>query len=299
MSDERLKKISTVTLWGAAANLALSAAKMAAGIVGRSSAMVADAVHSLSDLISDFVVIVMVRVSAKEQDESHDYGHGKFEPLATAIISFILAIVGIEMMVKGIRKILAIVSGEQVIAPGMIALWAALLSIAVKEALFQWNMRVGRKVDSSAMIANAWHHRSDALSSVGSAAGIAGAIFLGGKWIILDPLTGCVISIFIIVIAVRMSIPAFKELTDASLPADTEKIISDTIMSVDGVDNVHDLKTRKSGKDSVIAAHIVVNPGMSVRQAHDITVIAEKELKKEFGPDTLVSLHIEPNVDSD
>lgn len=298
-NDERGHVISSVTVWGAAANLVLSALKMAAGILGRSSAMMADAVHSLSDLVSDVVVLVMVRVASKGKDKSHDYGHGKFETLATVVVSLLLLIVGARLMAGAIRSIRFVIDGGVLEAPGMIALWAALVSIAVKEILYQWTSRVGRKVDSSAMVANAWHHRSDALSSVGSALGIGGALLLGGRWTVLDPIVGGIISIVIIVVAVQMAIPAVNELTEASLPDDVEDEILSIIESVEGVDNVHDLRTRRSGPDIIIDVHIVVDPEMSVRDAHDITSVAETAVRQKYGESTQLSIHVEPNIDSE
>lgn len=297
--NEREKEINRVTLCGAVCNLLLSVLKLVAGIVGRSSAMIADAVHSFSDLITDLIVLIMVNVSARGRDRDHDYGHGKYEPLATAAISVILLIVGAEIMAGGIRKIKLILAGGEIQTPGLVALVAAILSIAVKEGLYQWNSRVGKRLDSTAMVANAWHHRSDALSSIGSAVGIGGALILGGKWIILDPIVACIISVVIIVVAVKMSYPAIRQLTDASLPDDVEDRIVSIMESVSGVGNVHELKTRRNGPDYIIAAHLVVNPQMTVKEAHDITTEAEIRIKKEFGPKTQVSLHVEPDIDSD
>lgn len=287
-------KIMSVTIWGAVANLVLTLAKLAAGIFGRSTAMAADAVHSFSDLISDAVVLIMVKVAGKEKDKSHDFGHGKFETLATLAVSLLLLVVGVSLMSKGIEKIRFVAAGGIIEKPGMIALWAALFSIVVKEILYQWTARVGRAVNSQTMIANAWHHRSDALSSVGALAGIGGAIFLGGKWTVLDPIVGCIISIVIIVVSVKISIPAINELTDASLPEETEDRITKIIHSVKGVDNVHNLKTRQSGSSTIIDAHIVVNPQMSVAVAHEITVEIEKALCAAFGEQTQISIHVEP-----
>lgn len=297
--NEREKEINRVTLCGAVCNLLLSVLKLVTGIVGRSSAMIADAVHSFSDLITDLIVLIMVNVSARGRDRDHDYGHGKYEPLATAAISVILLIVGAEIMAGGIRKIKLILAGGEIQTPGLVALVAAILSIAVKEGLYQWNSRVGKRLNSTAMVANAWHHRSDALSSIGSAVGIGGALILGGKWIILDPIVACIISVVIIVVAVKMSYPAIRQLTDASLPDDVEDRIVSIMESVSGVGNVHELKTRRNGPDYIIAAHLVVNPQMTVKEAHDITTEAEIRIKKEFGPKTQVSLHVEPDIDSD
>ncbi|MCQ2180810.1 MAG: cation diffusion facilitator family transporter [Bacteroidales bacterium] len=299
LEETRDRTITRVTLWSAFGNLALSVLKLLAGIFGKSSAMVADAVHSLSDLVTDVIVLVMVRLSSRGRDKDHDFGHGKYEPLATTLISVVLLVVGVELMAGGISKIKLVLDGGTIPVPGTVALVAALVSIAIKELLYQWNYRVGRQVDSSAMMANAWHHRSDALSSIGSAVGIGGAMLLGGKWIVLDPLVACIISIVIIVVAVKMSIPAVRELTDTSLSDEVEDRITVLMESVAGVENVHDLKTRRNGRSYMIAAHLVVDPAMSVKEAHDITVLAEDSLKREFGQDTQVSLHVEPHVDSD
>lgn len=293
----REKTIARVTAWGALVNFALAALKLAAGLLGRSSAMVADAVHSFSDLVSDAIVLVMVRVSSKGQDKGHDFGHGKFETLATAAVAILLFFVGVRLMVGGIGKIRLVLDGGELPSPDSIALWAAVVSIAVKEALYWWTSVTGKKVNSPAMISNAWHHRSDALSSIGSALGIGGAMLLGGKWAVLDPIVGCIISIFILAVAVKMVVPALDELTEGSLPDKTEEEIERIICSVDGVENVHELKTRKNGPDIIIAAHIVVNAAMSVAVAHRLTEIAESKLREKFGQKTQISLHVEPDSD--
>ncbi|MBQ0077234.1 MAG: cation transporter [Bacteroidales bacterium] len=297
--DHRTKTIRKVTLWGAVGNLLLSAFKLVTGIIGNSAAMVADAVHSLSDLVSDVIVLIFTVVAGKGRDKSHDYGHGKFETLATFAVSLILLAVGAKMVASCVSKVHAVLTGGlDVEAPGIIAALAALVSILVKEGLYQWTARVGKKIDSQVMIANAWHHRSDALSSVGSLLGVGGAILLGGKWVILDPLVCGIISIVIIVVAVKMAAPALAELTDASLSEDVEKHIASVIESVDGVQDVHNLKTRRCGHYSVVEAHIVVDPSMSVREAHDITDAAEDRLRAEFGDEIQVTLHIEPSCDA-
>lgn len=297
--DSRTGSISRVTIWGAVINLLLAALKFVAGFVGRSSAMMADAVHSLSDLVSDIVVLAMVRVSSKGKDSSHDYGHGKFETVASAFISLVLLSVGVKLMTDGVKDIIKVAQGGEIEVPGRIALYAALVSIAVKEILYRWTAAVGRKFESPAVIANAWHHRTDALSSVASALGIGVAILLGGKWVILDPLVCCVISVFIVVVAVKMVIPAINELTEASLPDDVEEEIVGIIRSVEGVDDVHALKTRKNGTSVIIDSHIVVNPAMTVSEAHGITVLAEERLRARFGPETQISIHVEPSRESD
>ena len=294
----RTNKITFVTLVGSVVNAALTAFKIIAGIIGHSAAMVADGVHSLSDLLSDVVVLVFVRISGKGRDKNHDYGHGKFETFATLIISLMLLVVGANLMSSGIASIKKILGGESVEAPGMIALWAALLSIVSKEILYRYTALQGRKLDSPMMVANAWHHRSDALSSVGSLLGIGGAILLGDKFVILDPLAGCVISIFIIVMAVRMSIPAIKELLDVSLPDEMEDEIERTAKGVPGVVDLHELKTRREGPGIVLEGHLVLHSDISLEQAHSISKQVERALRDRFGDSTQISLHLEPENDS-
>lgn len=294
----RTNKITFVTMVGSVVNAALTAFKIVAGIIGHSAAMVADGVHSLSDLLSDVVVLVFVRISGKGRDKNHDYGHGKFETFATLIISLMLLVVGANLMSSGIASIKKILGGESVEAPGMIALWAALLSIVSKEILYRYTAVQGRKLDSPMMVANAWHHRSDALSSVGSLLGIGGAILLGDKFVILDPLAGCVISIFIIVMAVRMSIPAIKELLDVSLPDEMEDEIERTAKGVPGVVDLHELKTRREGPGIVLEGHLVLHSDISLEQAHSISKQVERALRDRFGDSTQISLHLEPENDS-
>lgn len=294
-SSEREKRIVQVTVWGAIANCILTLAKVAAGIVGHSSAMVADGVHSLSDLVSDIIVIVFVCISSQNTDKGHDYGHGKFETLATFFVSLLLLVVGIKLLLGGILSIRGYMQGEEQPQPSVIALYMALISILVKEILFQITARIGKEVESPAVIANAWHHRSDAISSIGSLVGIGGAIFLGKQWVILDPLAGCIISIFIFVVALKMAGGAVSELMEASLPEQNEQEIQNIIMSVNGLEDVHELKTRRNGRSVIIDAHVVVNPSITVAEAHDMTVEAESLLRDRFGEKTQIYIHIEPS----
>ncbi|MCQ2185821.1 MAG: cation diffusion facilitator family transporter [Bacteroidales bacterium] len=293
--DKRAQKIERVTLGGAVCNVALCVGKLMAGFIGGSSAMVADAVHSFSDLVSDIIVIIFTRITAKEKDCRHEYGHGRFETLASLAVSLLLIVAGAIMLTEAVEDIYYIMKGVEGERPGYIALAAAVISILVKELLYQWTKRVGTQLNSSVMIANAWHHRSDALSSVGSVIGIGGAILMGGKWIMLDPLTGAVISVIIIIVGVRMSLPAINELTDASLSDETEAEILAMLAGTEGVLGVHELKTRSCGHYYAIEAHIVVNPDITVAEAHDITVHAEKALRSTYGGQTQISIHVEPN----
>lgn len=296
---DRTAKVTLVTLIGSVVNIILTVFKILAGILGRSTAMIADGIHSLSDLLSDIVVIVFVKISAKGRDKDHDYGHGKFETFATLIISLMLIVVAVNLMSGGINKIRQILDGGEVSSPGMIALWAAVASIVLKEILYRYTIIQGKALNSPMMIANAWHHRSDAFSSVGSLLGIAGAIFLGDKFVILDPITGCVISIFILVMAVKMSVPAIKELLDVSLPDDVEEKIEATAKSVKGVVDLHELKTRREGPGIIMEGHLVLDSEISLKEAHDISKKVEESLRKEFGLETQISLHLEPEDDAE
>lgn len=296
---DRTAKVTFVTLVGSVVNIILTVFKIFAGVLGRSTAMIADGIHSLSDLLSDIVVIVFVKISAKGRDKDHDYGHGKFETFATLIISLMLIVVAVNLMSGGINKIRQILDGGEVSSPGMIALWAAVASIVLKEILYSYTIIQGKALNSPMMIANAWHHRSDAFSSVGSLLGIAGAIFLGDKFVILDPITGCVISIFILVMAVKMSVPAIKELLDVSLPDEVEEKIEATAKSVKGVVDLHELKTRREGPGIIMEGHLVLDSEISLKEAHDISKKVEESLRKEFGTETQISLHLEPEDDAE
>lgn len=296
--DNRTYAIQRITLMGAFVNIVLTVIKFIAGILGGSAAMVADAIHSASDLVTDAVVIVFARISSVGKDKGHAYGHGKFETLSTAIVSVLLLAVGVGMVKTSYGQVRSVLNGNVLAAPERIALWAAVISIVAKEVLYQWTARVGRKVSSPAVIANAWHHRTDALSSIGAFAGIGGAILLGGKWTILDPLVGGVISIVIIVVAVRMAIPALSELTEASLPDETEQSILDIANAVEGVESVHELQTRQCGRYCIADFHIVVDPQMSILKAHDITVEIEQKLRATFGDEMQINIHTEPYEDA-
>ena len=221
----RSKEIYKATLVGGAANVMLLAFKFIAGIMAHSSAMVADAVHSLSDLVTDAIVLIFVRISSMPQDKSHDYGHGKYETLATAIIGFALIGVATLIIYSGGTKIADWLRGEQLEAPGMLALWAALFSILLKEGVYRYSIAKARQLNSSALEANAWHHRSDALSSIGTAIGIGGAIFLGQRWTVLDPLASVIVGIVIIKVAYELLCRGIGDLTEQSLPDDIENEI--------------------------------------------------------------------------
>jgi len=290
----REKEIYKVTLVGSAGNVALLTFKFIAGFLGHSSAMIADAVHSLSDFVTDLVVLVFVSISAKPQDQSHDYGHGKFETIATFLIGLALVGAATGIIVSGGMKLIAWWGGNELEAPGWIALWAALLSIAVKELLYQYTARIGRQLDSQVMIANAWHHRSDSLSSIGAAIGIGGAIWLGQRWTVLDPIASIVVGLMLVRVAWELLKTSIAELTECSLPAETEQEIEQIIQSFADVQEPHNLRTRRIGNRIAIEAHVRMDGSLPLQIVHERATSIEHKLKERFGTKTHVTLHMEP-----
>lgn len=294
----REREIQKVTLVGSAGNMGLFAFKLIAGILGHSSAMVADAVHSLSDFITDVIVLVFVSLSAKPQDESHDYGHGKFETIATFFIGLALVAAATGIILAGILSLVEWFQGAQLEAPSMLALWAALLSIAVKEILFHYTAHCGKRLNSQAMIANAWHHRSDALSSIAAAIGIGCAILLGDRWTVMDPLASVIVGFVLINVALKLLRTSINELTESSLNADVEREIEEIITSFPGICEPHNLRTRHIGNRIAIEAHIRMDGDISLRDAHSRATMVEQKLKERFGSDTHVTIHMEPIKES-
>lgn len=290
----REKEIYKVTLIGTAVNALLIVLKLIAGIIGRSSAMVADAVHSLSDFVTDAIVLIFVRIAGLPSDKGHDYGHGKYETLATLIIGFILAMAGVGLLISGIEQVVRSFNGELLPRPRMVALIVAVLSIASKEWLYRYTVKVGRATESQAVIANAWHHRSDAISSAGTLVGIAGAMFLGEQWRILDPLAAVLVSMFIIKSGYDIIRPSVSELLEASLPEIQEREIRTLVMSIDGIKNVHNLRTRRIGCTIAADMHVKMDGGMSLSDAHALASRAEGAIKSRFGENTIVTIHMEP-----
>ena len=291
---KRERKIQQVTLIGCVGNVVLMVCKLIAGLVGHSAAMIADAVHSLSDVVTDVIVLTFVSVSAKPQDKSHDYGHGKFETIATFFIGIALIAAATGIIVSGIMNLVDWAKGADLEAPGKMALWAAFLSIAVKELLYQYTAYYGRKLNSQAVIANAWHHRSDALSSVAAAIGIGGAILLGDRWTVLDPLASVIVGLVLLKVAVELLKTSVNELTESSLPQDTEREIEEIITSFPEISQPHNLRTRRIGTRIAIEAHIRMDGAMSLQKSHDLTTEVEKKLRSRFGDDTHITLHVEP-----
>ena len=290
----REQEIYKVTLIGSAGNAVLLTFKFIAGVLGHSSAMIADAVHSLPDFVTDMLVLVFVGISAKPQDQSHDYGHGKYETIASFLIGLALVGAAVGILVSGVLKLVAWWGGQQLEAPGWIALWAALLSILIKELLYQYTARKGRTLDSQVMVANAWHHRSDALSSVGAALGIGLAIWLGRRWTVLDPVASVVVGLMLVKVAYELLKASVGELTERSLPADTEQEIEQIIQSFDDVCQPHNLRTRRIGNRIAIEAHVRMDGRLPLETVHERATTIERKLKERFGNNTHVTLHMEP-----
>lgn len=298
-TESREKEIYKVTIIGSIVNLMLLVFKFIAGILGQSAAMIADAVHSLSDFVTDIIVILFVKISSKPQDKDHDYGHGKYETLATAIIGIILFAVGIGIFWNGVTAIWAFINGEKLESPGIIALIAAIVSIVAKEALYQYTVVKGKKLKSQAMTANAWHHRSDAFSSIGTAIGIGGAILLGEKWRVLDPVAAVIVSVFIMKVAVQLVIPCLEDLLEKSLPEDIEKEIEKTLLDFEEVSHPHNLRTRRIGNSCSMEVHVRMDGNMTVSQSHEITKEMEKKLRNILGQDAFISIHVEPSKENE
>ena len=290
----RSTRIYRVTLCGGAMNLLLLAFKFVAGIVAGSAAMVADAVHSLSDAVTDAVVLLFVHISEKPQDKTHDYGHGKYETLAGVVVGFVLFAVGLGIVYGGLAKVLVWARGEQLAVPGRLAFWAALVSIALKESIFRYTLRQSVVLKSQALEANAWHHRSDALSSVGTALGIGGAIFFGEKWAVLDPLASIVVGLFIVRVSVNLLRGGIGDLTEQSLPDAVEQEILQLAGSVEGVEEPHDLRTRKIGNHYAIELHILMDGNVPLLVDQDKATAIEDLLRKQYGEETHVVVHVEP-----
>lgn len=292
---ERDKKVYRVTLLGSVVNLLLLVFKFVAGVLGHSAAMIADAVHSLSDFVTDLIVIVFVKISSKPEDADHAYGHGKYETLASCIIGLALIVVGVMMGYNATVKIVDVVrNGTELASPGIIALAAAVLSIVLKEWMFRITRKVAREVDSPAVEANAWHHRSDALSSVGTAIGIGGAVLLGSKWAVLDPIAALVVSVFIVVQAAKILSDAIGQLMEKSLPRDVEQRICEIVYEEEGTSDIHHLRTRKIGSQISIELHVRMNGSLTLREVHGKSIAIEKRLRAAFGDSTYMNLHVEP-----
>jgi cation diffusion facilitator family transporter len=293
-SEIRDETGARVTWIGLVMNLILTGFKFAAGIIGRSGAMVADAVHSVSDLATDVVVLAGLRFSSKPVDRNHSYGHGKLETLAAAVIGAALLAVAAGLARSAVMKLMDCLEGRLPGIPGGIALVAAGVSIATKEFLYRYTVRAGRRIGSRALVANAWHHRSDALSSVGALLGIGGAILLGGKWSILDPVAALAVCFFIGKAGIEVLSGSLGELTESSLDEGLEGEILQLARSVPGAADPHNLRTRRIGRDVAVDLHVRADGRIPLTEAHEIASRIEERIRDRFGRSTFVSIHVEP-----
>lgn len=292
--SDRERNIYRVTLAGSVVNLLLVVFKFVAGWAGHSAAMVADAVHSLSDFATDLIVIAFVRISSKPEDERHEYGHGKYETLATALIGMALLAVAVGIFWNGLMAVCHFLQGDPLPQPSLLALVAALLSVGLKEWAFRYTLREGRRLESQAVVANAWHHRSDALSSIGTSVGIGGAVLLGKGWAVLDPLAAVVVSVFIAKVSVKLLVPCVEELLEKSLSPEVEQAIMQIILEQPGVSSPHHLRTRRIGNTIAIEVHMRMDGNLPLTEAHAAASAIERKLKERFGKNTFVSIHVEP-----
>ena len=280
-------RVSVNTIIG---NALLSAIKLVAGIVGNSTAMVSDAVHSLSDVFSTVVVIIGTKLSAKESDEDHPYGHERLECVCAAILSVMLAMTGIGI---GYAAIQNIVSGEYLNAkaPGMIALLAALISIIVKEWMYHYTRAAGKKIGSGALMADAWHHRSDALSSIGSLIGVVGARM---GVMVLDSIAGIIICLLIIKVSYDILSNALGKMTDTACEEELISQIRSIVMSVEGVIQIDDLKTRRFGERVYIDIEICVDSELTVREGHVIAETVHDKVETTVPATKHCMVHVNP-----
>jgi cation diffusion facilitator family transporter len=294
-TGQEVVKIARHVTWvGFWVNALLGILKVIAGVVGRSSAMVADGVHSFSDFVTDIIVIIFVGVSHKKANNNYQYGHGKYETFATMLLAAILCIIALIFFYNGAIATWDAFNGKVPPRPTMLALSMAIISIVSKEWLFRYTKRIGNSINSPAVIANAWHHRSDALSSLATAAGISGAMFLGESWRVLDPIAAMVVSLLIISVAFEIGIPAIQELLEASLPEETVAKMYNVISATPGVCTFHRFASRRNGSMMILDFHIKVDPDITVEQGHRIASDVEHRLKEHFGQGMTVNIHVEP-----
>jgi cation diffusion facilitator family transporter len=293
-ANERARQATRITVIGAAVNATLLPAKFAAGIFGNSQAMIADAVHTLSDFATDFAVLLGIRLSKKPKDTDHAYGHGKYETIIAALVGLVLLLIGLKVGWDAIHTLFHAVNGEKIARPSQVAFWAALLSILSKEILYQKTVAVGRRIQDASIIANAWHHRSDALSSIGTAVGIGMATFLGEEWVIMDPVSAILVSALILKVACVIVKEQIGVLTEQSLSDDIHREIESLSLSFPNISYPHNLRTRRVGKTVVIDIHVRMDPDMRVADAHAVVSELEQKFRDRFGADTISTVHIEP-----
>ena len=283
-----------VTITGMIVNAVLIILKLIGGIIGTSTAMIADALHSLSDFITDFGVLFGLRFLSKPADTSHPYGHGRLETVVSLVMGIIIVLTGLGILRNAGMSIFAAVKGDFPTMPGYIALAMGVFSIVSKEALFQYTNIIAKKTGSATLRANAWHHRTDALSSVATVIGIGGAILLGSNWTVLDPVAAVLVSLLVMKVGWGIGWNAIRELSDEALSNERCQKLGEALLCVEGVQSFHHLRTRSLGRYATVDAHIQVDPELTVRESHAIATKAEEAVRDTLGNAAFVTIHVEP-----
>lgn len=297
MEVDNVRLIRRVTMVGFWINAVLVVLKLFFGYWGNSDALVADGYHSLSDFLTDFMVLFFVGIAYKKADKDHPYGHGKYETAASVMIAIVLLFVGLGIGYEGVVTIIDSFNGKVIPRPDVWTIVIALISILAKEYCYQFTLKAGKKINSSSLIANAWHHRSDAISSIATLVGVSLSFALGEHWRILDPIASVLIAVFIIISAVQIALPSINELLEISIPIDELNKIHDTIKNVNGVQRVHNLRCRNNGHSLIIDVNIHVDPEISVKVGHAIATDVEDALHHLYGKDLIIYVHVEPSSD--
>lgn len=293
--EARTARANRVTWLSVIVNTLLMVVKLVAGIWGRSSALVADALHSASDFATDFAVLIGMRLAQRPQDGDHPYGHGKYETLAAVIVGVALAAVGMAISFHAGHTLLdAWWWGKWPSQPTYFALGAAVVSIVVKEALYQLTVKVARETRNDALLANAWHHRSDALSSIGTALGAGVAAIFGGAWVLLDSVAAALVGVILLKVAWEIVRDSLDKLMEQGMTIEETQQIYEFVRAIDGISEPHHLRSRRVGTVAVIELHFRVAPEMTVRESHGLASQVEHCLRSAFGADAIVTVHVEP-----
>ncbi|WP_304383630.1 cation diffusion facilitator family transporter [Muribaculum intestinale] len=294
-TGKELSLIRKVTMVGFWINAALVIIKLFFGYWGNSDALVADGYHSLSDFITDFMVLYFVGVAYKKADSSHPYGHGKYETIGSFFIAIVLMLVAVGIGWGGITSIIGALNGHEIPRPDVWTIVVAGVSIAAKEFCYRYTMVYARKIGSSALKANAWHHRTDAISSVATIIGVSLAYALGDSWRIMDPIASIVIAVFIGISAIQIAKPSIGELLEVSLPIAQINNINNIIRSVNGVRRVHNLRARRNGHAIIVDVNVHVDPDITIREGHAIATDVEEGLRESYGHNIIIYVHVEPD----
>lgn len=290
LESSRETFVRRITWIGLLINIALASVKFAAGYFGRSQALIADAIHSLTDTTTDVAVIAGSHFWSRPPDECHPYGHRRLETLVTVFIGLMLAAAGIGIGWDAVAALRENISHS----PGWIALVAAMVSIVAKEVLYRWTAAAGKKIKSPALAANAWHHRTDAISSIPVLVAVGGALIFP-SWSFLDHVGAVVVSIFILHAALKITWPATSELIDAGAPRDIQKKIADIACNNQGVREAHKIRTRYISTSILVDMHIVVDGSISVREGHAIADEVENKIIKNIANVLGVVIHVDPS----